>query len=119
MWLDTQANNRNLSPKTVTAYARDMKKGAWRFDGTPIRFNRSGNLIDGQHRLSAIIESGKTQKMVVMWNLANETQDVMDSGRSRNIGDTLKLHGYKNWTALGSSARMLRGILDKATGDSR
>jgi len=41
-------NNRGIRPAVVDAYARDMAAGHWRLNGDPIRFNKKGQLIDGQ-----------------------------------------------------------------------
>jgi hypothetical protein len=35
-----------------------MTNGEWVFDGTPISFDKYGNLLNGQHRLSSVIKSG-------------------------------------------------------------
>jgi hypothetical protein len=37
-----------------------MTNGEWVFDGTPISFDKYGNLLNGQHRLSSVIKSGKS-----------------------------------------------------------
>lgn len=78
--------NRNLSKERVEAYAYDMSKGAWQLNGEAIRFNESGDLIDGQHRLSAIIKSGASVQMVVMTDVSDSVS-VYDRGRTRSVVD--------------------------------
>lgn len=80
------------SPKTniVNMYAKDMEEGKWMFCGDCIRFDKNGKLIDGQHRLRAIIKSKKPQKFVVIEGLEVNSALVMDIGHKRSIEDYLK-----------------------------
>jgi hypothetical protein len=58
-FLEKNSNNyRKLSEKVVKAYQIDMETGNWKFNGDSIKFNKSGQLVDGQHRLTAISRSG-------------------------------------------------------------
>ena len=70
MWLTKMPKNRNIRPGDVARYARDMSSGKWGLAGDPVRFDKDGNLIDGQHRLQAIIRSDTTQEMVVIRGLS-------------------------------------------------
>lgn len=106
-WLNRNDRNRRLNPGKVTQYSRDMKAGNWKFNGDPIRFDISGRLLDGQHRLSAIKSSGATQKMLVVTNLPVDTQDTMDIGRKRAMSDQLQIAGETNATMLASVLRIV------------
>ena len=46
-----------------------MRNGLWELNGAAIVIDEFGNLIDGQHRLSAVVESGTTQQFVVVRNV--------------------------------------------------
>ena len=65
-FLDRMIYNRNVSPSRVTAYAVDMRSGSWDLNGQAIVLDENGLLLDGQHRLLAIIESGVTLPMLVV-----------------------------------------------------
>ena len=106
-WLNRNENNRRLSPGKVAQYARDMKAGNWAFNGDPVRFDTHGRLLDGQHRLSAIKTSGTTQRMLVVTNLPSTTQDTMDIGRKRAMGDQLQIAGEKNSNLLAAILRIV------------
>lgn len=95
-YLGNNLNNRNLRRQVVESYTQDMKDGHWRFVGDPIRFAADGRLIDGQHRLTAIVESGTTQKTVVIRGLVQASQLVLDTGVKRSFGDHLKFLGEVN-----------------------
>jgi hypothetical protein len=92
-WLGQNTHNRNLRQRVVNGYAADMAAGNWVEDGQSIKFSRTGVLLDGQHRLSAVAQSGVTVRMLVVSNLPESTQDVMDTGAKRVLGDVLKLRG--------------------------
>jgi hypothetical protein len=104
-WLTANTHNRPLKPRAIEAYAADMRAGVWSWNGEAIKFDRNGRLQDGQNRLHAVIESGKTIKMLVVRNLEPEAQDTMDSGVKRKFSDVLKLHGEENHVALASITR--------------
>ena len=103
--LGRNARNRNLNPKLVGLYSRDMRNGDWRFVGDPIRIATDGTLLDGQHRLRAICDSGTTQRFAVITGLEKKDQDVMDRGRKRTVGDILHIHGESNHNVLAASLR--------------
>jgi len=54
-WL-TNALPMQLSERQINDYAHLMRTGQWTIHaGSPIRFDNSGRLVDGQHRLHACI----------------------------------------------------------------
>ena len=105
--LAANTRNRNLRGRLVEVYAADMAKGAWQFTGEAIKFAVDGSLLDGQHRLAAIVQSGCTVRLLVIRGLPRAAQDVMDSGAKRTPADALRLHGEVNSTILSSVARMI------------
>lgn len=94
--------NRNVSQGQVNELAEAMTNEMFVFDGAPIRIAPGGRLLDGQHRLLAILKSGTTQKLAVWWNVPEHAQNTMDTGRKRSIADALKLRGEKDTAVLGA-----------------
>lgn len=109
-WLGLNTHNRNISNARVQQYARDMQSGSWAYTGDPIRFNGDGKLIDGQHRLLACIESGRSFETLVLRNLPLSVQEKLDQGKVRNAGDHLSLRGFEQARAVAAIARQLYGI---------
>lgn len=105
--LTANSVNRKVRPRLVRTYAEDMRQGLWRSTGEAIKVSRSGSLLDGQHRLSAIVESGKTIEMLVVSGLADDTQELMDQGAARVAADALAMHGFQNVTLAAGVARWL------------
>lgn len=106
-WLGRNFANRNILRRRVEGYARDMAAGKWKLTGESIKFDRNGNLIDGQHRLHAILQSGLTVLMVVIRGLDSDAQAVMDSGAKRQLGQDLQMSGLKYANLIASTARLI------------
>ena len=105
-WLEANTHNRRLSPDLVSQYARDMATGHWTFTGDPIKFAHDGTVLDGQHRLHAVVRAEKTVRLLVVNDLAVEAQKDMDKGRKRQVADTLRLDGVKNSNLVAAAARV-------------
>jgi len=90
-WLEGNIHNRDIRIADVNRYAEDMRRGRWKLTHQAIAFTEDGTLIDGQHRLWAILESGVTVPMLVVHGLAMDTQLVIDTHRGRTASDALNL----------------------------
>lgn len=88
-WLSRNIGNRPASQAHVAKLERAIVAGKWKMTGDPIRFSKTGKLLDGQHRLQAILNSGMTVACVVMRDLDDEIFDVLDSGKGRQKSDVL------------------------------
>lgn len=104
-WLAKNPNNRNLRQPVVASYARDMVSGNWRLNGETLKFDQAGKLIDGQHRLSAVIAADVSVSMVVMRGVDADVMDTVDVGAKRIYADALKLQGEDNPTTLAAVVR--------------
>jgi len=87
--------NRPLKKASIKRYARDMAAGAWRSTHQSIAFDRKGHLLDGQHRLHAIIMANVTIKLYVTRNVSAEVNDGIDNGLNRTTIDILHYHGIQ------------------------
>lgn len=106
-WLGHNLHNRNVRPRVVAAYARAMQRGEWMLTGEAVKFAHNGDLIDGQHRLYAIVESQTSVKLLVVKGLLTEAQDVLDTGCARTAGDQLGLHGHASPQLLAATAKIV------------
>lgn len=102
-YLGLNTRNRSVSKPQVRELATAMEQDKFLFDGSPVRISHSGVLLDGQHRLHAIIMSEKPQKLVIWHNIADEAQYIMDTGRKRTVADSLRLQGEKDPNVLGAA----------------
>lgn len=95
-YLKNAGKNRKLSEKKVMDYAKQMTDGEWVLNGEPIIFGKSGNLIDGQHRLRAVIYANTTVQMLVVRGVNDEYFDSIDSGKSRTLFDVFSCNNVAN-----------------------
>lgn len=104
-WMKKNDHNRPLSELLGDRYAAAMTNGEWIDCGDTLRFNCDGTLIDGQHRLYAIIKSGMTVPMLVIRGLPKETFKYIDDGKKRSNGDSLGASGESNYNQLAAAIR--------------
>lgn len=104
-WLSANSKNRKLRGFRVDQMARDMKAKTWDDNGETIKFSRTGVLLDGQHRLSAVIESDTTQIFTVVAGLEDVVQRSVDIGSKRTVGDQLNINGSTDGKTLAAVAR--------------
>lgn len=109
--LSRNVKNRRLSESTIKRYTRMMKEGRWVLSGDSIAFDKTGQLIDGQHRLQAVIRSGKPQQMLVVSGLDSEVFLYKDVGKRRTAADVLSIEGHAHATCLASTARLWHSFL--------
>lgn len=99
-WLgNTPSFQRKLRAGVVDQYARDMLAGHWTVTHQGIAIDRKGRLIDGQHRLAAIIKSGLTVAMNVTTDAPPSSYSHIDGGLARNAIDALRAGGHDSITA--------------------
>lgn len=110
-WLGRNEANRNIRPGHVASLARDMTAGNFVLSGESIKFDIDGNLIDGQHRLSAVRESGVTIETVVVRGLPATAKGLVDTGKKRSAGDAMRMYGVTSGhSTLAAVIRLVLGI---------
>lgn len=84
------AGNRKIQPARVSAYLSDMEDGNWQLTHQCIAVNEEGELIDGQHRLTALVESGGSFPMyVATYKDSMDKFRLFDIGAKRSVTDVL------------------------------
>lgn len=99
LWLNYNTHNRKTRQSLINSLTDDIKAGSWILDGNPIRFGlRNGSvfLVDGQHRLRAIVAANISVPSIVVSGLSVAAQDVADTGARRSFSDRLMLNGITN-----------------------
>ena len=88
-FLKHNSSNRKISMPLVQQLAKDMTDGNWITTHLGIAFDSTGNLSDGQHRMTAIILSKKTVKInVARYPYQISTMLVpFDTGKNRTVYD--------------------------------
>lgn len=109
--LKTQKQNRLPNKHHVAFLAEQMAQGLWMSNtGDTIKLNTKGNLIDGQHRLLAIVKAGMHLEVAIANNVVDEAVQVLDTGRSRTAVDAATIAGLPSSNNLLSAVRCLISI---------
>jgi len=95
----------------VKEYVSAMIEGEWLYNGEAIKFDRDGRLVDGQHRLEAVVKANKPIAFLVIRGLDPEVFKTIDTGKKRSAGDVLAIKGVKNPNAVGAAMRLLHRTL--------
>lgn len=94
--LAKNTSNRRVSRNNYVRVKEAMERGEWELNGEAIKIARDGRILDGQHRLMVCAELGKSFDTLIVYGLLDETQDTMDTGKSRTIADVFTLNGVPN-----------------------
>lgn len=106
-WLARNKRNRPLRSGLVNTYASDIAAGKWQQNGETIKQAASGDLLDGQHRLHAIIKAAVPVRMMVVSGLADDTFHTIDTGMKRSAAQLVALSGRHNAAIQAAVARWL------------
>ena len=93
--LATNADNRTLNLTRVTELASAIQNEEFLFNGESVKIDQSGKLIDGQHRLSAVVAANSPLKMLLVKGLCSESAVTIDTGKKRSLSDVLHMHGVQ------------------------
>lgn len=103
-----RAPNRTANGERVQSYAADMRAGRWQDIHQPIALGPGGELLDGEHRLRAVIIADMPIVMWVARGVALDARWAIDQGRARSVGDALKINdGIKHGPKLASWFRVI------------
>ncbi|MCW3018705.1 MAG: hypothetical protein JWN10_1013 [Solirubrobacterales bacterium] len=105
--LRSNGHNRNLRRARVESFAEALSRGEWVLNGETIKIAEDGTLLDGQHRLEAVIAAGVSMRTVVVRALPVEAQDTVDTGRKRRLADLLTIEGHSDAHGLAATINML------------
>lgn len=104
-WLGKNTRNRNARNSIIAQYARDMKSGKWVLNGESIKFADDGTLLDGQHRLLAVVAAGVAVQMLVVRGIPASAMPTVDAGARRKFSDVLTINGGSNSSTLAALVR--------------
>lgn len=116
-WLERDVINRPISQVAVHTYAGDMRDLRWDWNGNTIVLGRNGEVLDGQHRLWAVIETGLAVPFIVVKNVSDAAKLSIDSGRVRRHSDRLHMFaGVERPAAVAASLSLLEQVLHHRPG---
>jgi len=110
-------NNRAVSMKSVRFYSDMMKRGQWMTNnGESIKISNSGKLIDGQHRLYAVIHANIPISFYITYGVDEKSFTTIDTGYNRSTSNIFNIAGIKYYSrisAIVSGYLMMRKMDNK------
>lgn len=89
--LKTNPRNRNIKKSDMRTIVQAIENGEFELTHQCIAIDEKGMLVDGHHRLSAVVYTGKSVEMMVAYNAPNSTK--IDGGTPRNSRDKMYMAG--------------------------
>jgi hypothetical protein len=105
--LDANTHNRLIKPNNMKKIIADLEAGRWHLNGEAIKIAKDNTLLDGQHRLLAVIATNKNITTCVVRGLNLEDQDTMDTGSPRTVRDALSIDKMPNSSNVATIANNL------------
>lgn len=105
--LEHNTHNRRLSARRTTTHTNMIKGGRWQTTHQGLAFDKTGRLLDGQHRLEAIVKAEMPVEIVVSFGWDTETFTAIDTGNPRTSDDLLYIDGMSYPVQRAAVARML------------
>lgn len=105
---------RRVRPGVVALYAKQMIDGDWVVGGDAICFDSLGRLVNGQHRLRAVVLSGTDQRFLVRRNLDRREVRSLDMGVKRTLEDVFRFEGKNEYDK--TSVAVARFLVGDAKG---
>lgn len=114
-WLATSKGNRGLNKLRLGRMVQDIKAGKWEITNQGIGFDEFGSLVDGHHRLQAIILAGMVVKSLVVMGILRQAVPRIDVGSPRSPGHILLMnYGIPNASRVAACARIFCALEDNA-----
>lgn len=93
-FIESKAPNRGVRVDAVRKLIVEMQGGCFLPSPQGIQFNSRGQMIDGEHRCTAILKSGVSAMMMVTRNVPDSVVPKLDSGTKRRDADHLRIAGW-------------------------
>lgn len=111
-WLRFNTHNRRLDKRNAGHLRDAIMQREWYMNGEAIIFSDDGSLLNGQHRLWAIIMAGIGVDVLVVRGVCPAAFRTLDSGRVRRSGEVLALDGEKNSNKIAAAVQALLAFVD-------
>lgn len=111
-WLDRPTpRQRRIMPMHERTLLDEMRAERWQETAAPIMLARGGWVLDGRHRLSAVVSSGRAQWFWVAYDCDPTTFDVIDAIAPRSAANVLEADGAKNGRDVEAVAKLIHAWL--------
>jgi hypothetical protein len=110
--LALNTHNRRIRARHVAYLAAEILGDRWCLTNDAVTISKSGILLNGQHRLMAIVEARRPAKLLILRGAEDASQVVTDIGNRRNLQDALAVAGFENLAGLASIVTFIFRMTD-------
>ena len=107
LMLEYNLGNRPITPSKVAAHVDRLMRGDYMLTHQGFAFAKTGQLNDGQHRLTAVVASGIPAEFTITFGAEREEFWVIDQVKSRGAADILGIMGDDNRALRAAIAKTL------------
>lgn len=107
------SRNRALNEARVAWLASQITEGCWRLNGEAIVIGKDGSILDGQHRLHAVIRADKAIRVVIVRDVDPAVFHTIDTGKPRSMGDVFTIAGERHATAKAAVAKLMWNLMQR------
>lgn len=111
LWLAKNEGNRPIQKAWVEALCATMRRGEWHPDVARILIATDGTLLDGQHRLSAIVQYGAPVELDVCFGADSRSVHYCDTNKARTPAERLRRLDVPHHVKVSAYARAAYAIL--------
>lgn len=104
-WLARNTRNRRMKDAWVKELAAMITAEDWVLNGESIIIAEDGTLVDGQHRLAAIVMADKPIESMVVTGAPADGYETVDVGKRRGFADKLYVDREYNYAMLSAVTR--------------
>lgn len=112
IYMEANTRNRKMNALHARRLQDAMEAGDWWMNGESLIFGFDGALLNGQHRLFAIIASGVTVDVMVVRGIDECAFRTLDGGRIRTTGEVLAMDGEKQANNVAAAVQALVSFVD-------
>lgn len=89
--METNEDNRGLKRTVIDKINRDIRSERYYLNGETIVVSKLGKLLNGQHRLTSVIETGISIITWVIFGVPDECKTTFDQGTAKSAADFFKM----------------------------
>jgi hypothetical protein len=112
--LNMNTRNRKVKKNNLVKLVHELETGLFKFNGESIIISKDGKLLDGQHRLLAVEQTGIPIKSIIVYDVEDNTFSTIDTGICRTTSDVLSVNNIENYALKAKLAKMfILGLQNK------
>jgi hypothetical protein len=104
--LKANTANRPLKQLHIAFFENQLRRGEMQLTHQGIAISVSGRLLDGQHRLTAIVNTGIEARLLVATGLPDSSFAVLDTGTARTAADVFSIDNVHHASCLATGIRL-------------